>query len=67
MDWFDEYKGSPQTNPKVTNTVSGKGFGRVLRGGSYNLPATNCYVTARTCNEPTSLLDFAGFRVVLSQ
>ncbi|CAN1548182.1 COG1262 Uncharacterized conserved protein [Flavobacteriaceae bacterium] len=67
MDWFDEYKGSPQTNPKVPNTVPGKGFGRVLRGGSYNLPATNCHITARTCNEPTSLLDFAGFRVVLSQ
>ena len=63
MDWFGEYKTSPETNPKGAST----GFGRVLRGGSYNLPATNCRVAARTSNEPDFRFDFAGFRVVLSQ
>lgn len=61
LDWFGEYKASPETNPKGAST----GFGRVLRGGSYNLPATNCRVAARTSNEPDFRFDFAGFRVVL--
>jgi formylglycine-generating enzyme required for sulfatase activity len=63
LDWFGEYKASPETNPKGAST----GDGRVLRGGSYNLPATNCRVAARTSNEPDFRFDFAGFRVVLSQ
>lgn len=61
LDWAGEYKASPQSNPKGDST----GDCRVLRGGSYNLPATNCRVAARTCNEPDYHLDFAGFRVVL--
>lgn len=62
QDWYDEnyYKQSPRENPQGPLS----GVGRVLRGGSWKLPAIDCRSTGRGNDPPDDHYDDIGFRVV---
>ncbi|ATR91526.1 sulfatase-modifying factor protein [Porphyromonas gingivalis] len=57
------YINSPDTNPTGPDT----GNGRVLRGGSYGVPAKECRSTNRNKGNPDSREPFLGFRLVHPQ
>ena len=63
-DWYgsDYYANSPQTNPKGAAT----GSYRVLRGGGWNLSASDCRVSFRHCDGPAYRGSRCGFRLVCS-
>lgn len=47
-DWYDSYQSSSQSDPQGPSS----GFGRVLRGGSYDYDAGDCRVSRRGFNAP---------------
>jgi formylglycine-generating enzyme required for sulfatase activity len=59
-DWFGDYSGDTQTNPKGPLT----GSLRVLRGGSWG-DASHCWVAYRSYDTPGNRNGIVGFRVVL--
>jgi formylglycine-generating enzyme required for sulfatase activity len=63
-DWYDGnyYSSSPSSNP--TGPLSGSN--RVIRGGNWNLSATNCRVAHRSNFFPDFRRNDYGFRLVLS-
>lgn len=60
-DWYNSYEIESQTNPQGPTS----GFGRVLRGGSWNGREQNCRVSSRYFTEPTNSYNYLGFRLVL--
>ena len=61
-DWYDVYTNDPVTNP--TGAVNGTY--RVIRGGSFNLSAIRCKVSARgICFQDTPFDNIGGIRLVL--
>ncbi len=62
QDWYGEYSGSSQRNPK--GPVSGSY--RVLRGGSYWGSARYCRVSSRNNGVPGKWNIFSGLRLVLA-
>ncbi|MCX7048138.1 MAG: formylglycine-generating enzyme family protein [Candidatus Sumerlaeota bacterium] len=61
-DWYkDSYDSGNQHNPQGPSS----GQYRVLRGGSWNLNATNCRASDRYRAVPTDAYDHHGFRVVV--
>ena len=62
-DWYGDYSSSAQNNPKGPAS----GFARVLRGGSWNIAATDCRVAYRLSLSPEGRSGSGGFRVLLSQ
>jgi eukaryotic-like serine/threonine-protein kinase len=63
-DWYDEtyYRNSPKIDPQ--GPLNGKY--RVVRSGSWFLPARNCRSAFRTGLEPTFDNDATGFRVAVT-
>jgi formylglycine-generating enzyme required for sulfatase activity len=59
LDWYDDYASGAQTNPMGPAT----GFGRVMRGGDWNLDSNECRASNRSLNAPGSRGSHAGFRV----
>ncbi|AWM36430.1 Serine/threonine-protein kinase pkn1 [Gemmata obscuriglobus] len=62
-DWFDEYYyfDSPPVDP-----IGPRGGQlRVVRGGGWNSPATECRSAARRGQDPDTVSDAVGFRVVM--
>ena len=62
-DMYGYYSSSPSTNP----TGPTSGFGRVLRGGSWNYYAQFCRVAFRFDNTPDYRSSRNGFRLVCSR
>jgi formylglycine-generating enzyme required for sulfatase activity len=64
-DWYDSnyYSNSPSSNPRGPSS----GSDRVLRGGCWYYPATDCRVANRSYRDPTNRYIHYGFRVVLYQ
>ncbi len=60
-DWYADYSGSAQTNPKGPSS----GSFRVLRGGSWLNHRRNCRSAYRTGNVPSNRHGFIGFRLVV--
>ena len=62
-DWFDEYYylDSPPEDPPGPK----RGQMRVVRGGSWGLPASECRSAARRGHAPDSPSETIGFRVVM--
>jgi len=63
QDWMDAYPGGTWTDP------AGPGLAtpyRILRGGSFNFPATQLRSAQRGWNTPDARTIFFGFRVVLA-
>ena len=60
QDWYDEYSGSAQTNPRGPNS----GSTRVNRGGSWYSDASIVRVANRVDYNPSSTLNFMGFRLL---
>ena len=61
QDWRGSYSSSAQTNPKGPSS----GYGRVDRGGGWNISASYCRVANRDHNSPGDRYYYLGFRVVL--
>lgn len=61
-DAYDAYPEGPQWNPVSAST----GAARVLRGGSWNLPAAACRSAARSSGGQNSRATDVGFRVALN-
>jgi formylglycine-generating enzyme required for sulfatase activity len=61
-DWYDSiyYSNSPPVDPKGPQF----GFYRVLRGGSWYAPVSNCRSSFRGAMYPEAQLGDTGFRVV---
>ena len=59
-DWFAPYPASTQTNP----TGPSSGTYRVLRGGSWKVPSSDCRVSYRYDINPNDRYYSLGFRVV---
>lgn len=60
-DWYGQYPANAQTDP-IGNS---SGPGRVIRGGSWNLIATDCRSASRYYFSEYVFGNFIGFRVVL--
>ena len=61
QDWFGDYSSSAQTDPVGPSS----GFGRVLRGGSWNNSAWYCRVSYRNYNTPSNHYYDYGLRIAL--
>ena len=65
-EWCQDYyiasydKESPTSDPTGPST----GVNRVVRGGSWNVPASRCRSAARSSEPPTTRRDDLGFRIV---
>ena len=60
-DWYGSYSKSSQTNPKSSNS----GSGRVSRGGGWNFSARSCRVSNRNYSYPTYRYSCLGLRLAL--
>jgi len=62
QDYFSAtyYKESPAADPQGPAT----GVNRVVRGGSWNTPASQCSSAARSSEPPSTRRDDLGFRIV---
>ncbi len=60
-DWYGDYSGGSQTNPKGPSS----GSNRVNRGGGWGDYAKYCRVSYRGGNSPDNRFNDLGFRVVL--
>lgn len=58
-DWYDSYQSSSQSDPQGPSS----GFGRVLRGGSYDYDAGDCRVSRRGFNAPGNRGSGLGLRL----
>ena len=58
-DWYGGYSSVAQTNPEGPAS----GSDRVLRGGSWNINAGGCRVSARDGSTPYSRYGYGGFRL----
>ena len=58
-DWYDSYQSSSQSDPQGPSS----GFGRVLRGGSYDYDAGDCRVSRRGFNAPGNRNGDLGLRL----
>ena len=61
-DWYGKYPTSPQKNPSGPPA----GSYRVLRGGSWSIPAGYCRSAYRDWNDPSNRRYDLGFRVARS-
>ena len=61
QDWYGNYSSNSQTNP--TGPTSGSC--RVLRGGGWYGPASDCRVSGRSYGSPNYGYDNYGFRLIL--
>lgn len=61
-DYYDNYPKGPVSDPSGPR----EGFGRVLRGGSYNSEARYCRSAWRQSLGQSAQLSYIGFRVALS-
>ncbi len=61
-DWYDTryYSLSPESNPQ--NTSPSK-YGRIQRGGAWNLKSRSCRITNREFNAPETANEWAGLRL----
>lgn len=60
-DWYGEYSRTEQIDPQGPTS----GFFRVIRGGSYLNPASNCRCAKRMRAPSSMAASFLGFRVAL--
>ena len=61
-DWYGDYPAGRATNPIGPRT----GSTRVVRGGRWTSPASDCRAASRHSSDPTPAKVFVGFRVVLA-
>ncbi len=61
-DWWGNYTSTPQTNP----TGPASSYERVVRGGSWYMPAECCRITFRVVGDPFNSVGSIGFRAVRS-
>lgn len=61
QDWYNDYSGSAQTDPKGPS----KGSRRILRGGSWGYSAWRCRVSYRSYNASDRRVSSCGFRLAL--
>ena len=61
QDWYGKYSDEPQTDPTGPST----GTGRLYRGGSYFANVRSYRVSSRSSNQPSSLFNTIGLRLVL--
>jgi formylglycine-generating enzyme required for sulfatase activity len=63
-EWHDDYSGAP-----VDGQPWESGFAnfRVVRGGSWHEPPTNCRSSVRLKYDQSEMVDLVGFRIALSQ
>ncbi len=65
-DWYGDYSDTSQTNPTGPATPTLKyGRVRVLRGGSWAIPASNLSSAYRSETAPGETINTLGFRVVI--
>lgn len=62
-DWKGGYNSESQNNPAGLSN----GIRRVCRGGSWDVNASNCRVSARNCRMPIRSFNYTGLRLVLSE
>ena len=58
-DWYGSYPSAAQTNP----TGPAADWGRVLRGGAWNLNTSNVRSSYRYDSTPVNSYSYVGFRV----
>ena len=58
-DWYGDYQLSSRSNPQGPSS----GFGRVSRGGSYDINARHCRVSHRNCLTPDYRDGYLGLRL----
>jgi formylglycine-generating enzyme required for sulfatase activity len=63
QDWYRPYPAGSVTDPQGATSAA---FGRVMRGGAWNLGAVGCRSAVRIYNDPSAIATFFGFRVVLA-
>ncbi|MFZ4520474.1 MAG: formylglycine-generating enzyme family protein [Bacteroidales bacterium] len=61
-DWFNDYPGTPQVNPKGPAS----GSDRVQRGGYFYTSAPGCRIITRAYGNPLRYMSWYGFRLALS-
>ncbi|MCL2183480.1 MAG: SUMF1/EgtB/PvdO family nonheme iron enzyme [Chitinispirillia bacterium] len=61
-DWYGSYTSDAKTNPTGPPT----GFGRVMRGGSWDFVTWGCRVSGRYSFYPDYRYDYVGFRLAYS-